>query len=76
MITKYKAGAYTITYFNRLGVKTKKRSKVYKNYRTAKIAGDKWLTKHPEKSYAFSMCVYNSKAIRKWDTQQVSSTSK
>lgn len=68
-MTKYQAGAYTLIYFNRLGVKTKKRSKVYKNYRTAKIAGDKWNLKHPEKSYAFTMCVYNSKARGKWDRE-------
>jgi len=66
MITKYKAGAYTIVYFNRLGVKTKKRSKVYKTYGQARASGDKWLIKHPEKSFAFQLTVYNSKARGKW----------
>ena len=65
-LTKYKAGAYTITYFNRLGVKTKKRSKVYGSYTAARTSGDKWLKKHPDKSYAFQLTVFNSKARGKW----------
>lgn len=65
-MTKYKAGAYTLVYFNRLGVKTKKKSKVYKTYAQSRAAGDKWLEKHPEKSYTFQLTVFNSKARGKW----------
>jgi len=66
-MTKYKSGAYTIFYFNRLGAKKKKPSKIYKTYGLARSSGDKWLLSHPEKSYVIILAVYNSKSSQKWD---------
>lgn len=66
-MTKHKAGAYVILYFNQLGAIKKKRSKVYKSYGSARSSGDKWELKHPGKSYTIRLTVYNSKSSQKWD---------
>jgi len=70
-MTKHKAGAYVIMYFNRLGARKKKESKVYKTYGLARASGDEWERKHPDKSYKISLTVYNSKSSQKWDYTQI-----
>jgi len=63
---KYVKGSYLLITFSRVG--SKKKTKVFKNFLTAKAKLEKYLTKHPDCSAVITRVLYNSETINdKWE---------
>jgi len=59
-MTKYEQGNYTITYFNPINAKLKKKSKNFDSYGLAREKANKWLAVHPKCSYVINRVIFNS----------------